>query len=183
MTRSRRATTAAAWVLVTALSLAGVALTVMEWGDLVPSDRANSLSQAPSAVLYATLGTLIVRRAGNVIGWFLLGNGASLAVNASASAYTVLGITHPGTLPAPELAGLLAEWSFVPVVSALVFMLVLFPSGTLPSPRWRPFAALALLATALAMAGFVVHPRLVALPAPGGASLTFANPLGIRHNR
>jgi signal transduction histidine kinase len=67
----------------------------------------------------------------------------------------------------------------VPVVSVLVFMLLLFPSGTLPSPRWRPFAALALLATALTMAGFVVHPRQIALPAPGGASLTIANPLGI----
>jgi signal transduction histidine kinase len=61
----------------------------------------------------------------------------------------------------------------------MIFMLLLFPSGTLPSPRWRPFAGLALLATALAMAGFVVHPRLIPLPAPGGASLTFANPLGI----
>jgi signal transduction histidine kinase len=178
VTRSRRAT-AAAWVSVTAVSLAGVVLTVMAWGDLVTSDKINELTQAPSAVLYATLGALIVRRAGNVIGWFLLGNGAVLAVNAAASAYAVLGITHPGTLPAPELVGLLAEWIFVPVFAALVFMLGLFPSGTLPSPRWRPFAALALLATALAMAGFVVHPRLIALPAPGGASLTVANPLGI----
>ena len=178
MTRVRRAT-AAAWVSVTALSLAGVVLTVMAWGHLVTSDKINELTQAPSAVLYATLGALIVRRAGNVIGWFLLGNGAVLAVNAAASAYAVLGITHPGTLPAPELVGLLAEWIFVPVFAALVFMLGLFPSGTLPSPRWRPFVALALLATALTMAGFVVHPRLIALPAPGGASLTVANPLGI----
>jgi signal transduction histidine kinase len=74
---------------------------------------------------------------------------------------------------------LLAEWSFVPVNAALVFMLLLFPSGTLPSPRWRPLAALTLLATALALAGFVVHPRLIALPAPGGESLMVANPLGI----
>ncbi len=174
-----RCVTATAWVLVTAVSLAGVVLTVMAWGHLVPSDRVNNLTGAPSAVLYATLGALVVRRAGNVIGWFLLGLGAGGAVQASASTYAVLGITHPGTLPAPELVGLLAEWSFVPVFSAIVFMLVLFPSGTLPSPRWRPFAALALLATALAMAGFVVHPRLMALPAPGGASLTVANPLGI----
>ena len=178
MTRVRRAT-AAAWVSVTAVSLAGVVLTVMEWGHLVPSDTVNSLAQAPSAVLYATLGALVVRRAGNVIGWVLLGNGAALAVNASASAYAVLGITHPGTLPAPELVGLLAEWSFIPVVSVMVFTLLLFPPGTLPSPRWRPFAALALLATALTMAGFVVHPRLIALPAPNGASLAVANPLGI----
>ena len=80
----------------------------------------------------------------------------------------MLGITHPGTLPAPELVGLLAEWSFVPVFTALGFMLLLFPSGTLPSPRWRPLAGLGLLATALTMVGFVVRPRLMALPAPGG---------------
>ena len=65
----------------------------------------------------------------------------------------MLGITQPGTLPAPELMGLLAEWSFIPVFLVLGFMLLLFPSGTLPSPRWRLFAGLALLATALAMTG------------------------------
>ena len=177
MTRSRRAT-AAAWISITAVSLAGAVLTVMASGHLVTSDTVANLGMAPSAVLYATLGAIVVRRAGNVIGWFLLGIGAGLAILPSASAYAVLGITHPGTLPAPELVGLLAEWSFVPLFSAIV--LLLFPSGTLPSPRWRPFAALALLATALAMAGFVVHPRLVALPAPGGVSVMFANPLGIK---
>jgi signal transduction histidine kinase len=178
VTGSRRVT-AVAWVLVTAVSLGGAVLTVLAWADLVISDRITNLWAAPSAVLYATLGALIVRRAGNVIGWLLLGVGVGLAIMAAASAYAVLGITHPGTLPAPELVGLLAEWSIVPVFCVFGFMLLLFPSGTLPSPRWRPFAGLALLATALAMAGVVVHPRLLALPAPGGESLVVANPLGI----
>jgi len=178
VTHSRRAT-AAAWVSVTVLSLAGAVTTVMASGHLTTSDIVGALVQAPSAVLYATLGALVVRRAGNTIGWLLLGIGAGLAAQTFTSDYAVLGITHPGTLPVPELVGLLAEWSFVPLFAAIVFMLLLFPSGTLPSPRWRPFAALALLATALTMAGFVVHPRLIALPAPGGASLTVANPLGI----
>jgi len=177
-TRSRRIT-AAAWVSITAVSLAGAVLTVLAFGDMVISDRITNLWAAPSAVLYATLGTLVVRRTGNVIGWLLLGEGAGLALMASASAYAVLGISHPGTFSAPELVGLLAEWSVVPVFAVLGFMLLLFPSGTLPSPRWRPFAGLALLATALAMAGFVVHPRLMALPAPGGESLAVANPLGV----
>ncbi|HXZ74817.1 MAG TPA: histidine kinase, partial [Streptosporangiaceae bacterium] len=180
VTRSGRAT-AVAWFAVAVLSLAGMVLTALAWGDLLTRDTVTNLWAGPAAVLYATLGALVVRRAGNVIGWFLLGVGAGVAVMASASAYAVLGITHPGTLPAPELVALLAEWIFVPVFAALAFMLLLFPSGTLPSPRWRPFAALALLATALAMAGFVIHPRLIALPAPGGssASLLVANPLGI----
>ena len=178
MTGSRRAT-AVGWASVTALSLAGAVLTVLAWSDLVTKDAVSDLSSAPAAVLYATLGALIVRRAGNVIGWLLLGIGAGLAIMPLASAYAVLGITHPGTLPAPELVGLLAECSFVPIFAGIGFMLLLFPSGTLPSPRWRPFAGLSLLATALTMAGFVVRPGLVALPAPDGTSLTFANPLGI----
>jgi signal transduction histidine kinase len=154
-------------------------LTVVASGDLVTSDTISNLAASPAAVLYATLGALVVRRARNVIGWFLLAIGASLAVVAAASAYGVQGIGHPGSLPAPKLVGLLAEWTFVPLFALIIFMLLLFPTGTLPSPRWRPLAALALLATALLAVGFVVHPRMVVLPAPGGESLAFANPLGI----
>ena len=116
MTGSRRAT-AVVWASVTALSVAGAVLTVLAWGDLKTQDAVSNLSGAPAAVLYATLGALVVRRAGNVIGWLLLGEGAGLAIMSLASAYAVLGITHPGTLPAPELVGLLAEWSFIPVLA------------------------------------------------------------------
>lgn len=179
MTRSRRAT-AAALTAVTALSLAALILTALGWHEMLTRDAVSNLGAAPAAVLYAVLGALVVRRAGNVIGWFLLGTGAATAVMLLASAYAVLGVTHSGSLPAPRLVGLLAEWSFVPVFAGVSFMLILFPTGRLPSPRWRPFATLGLLVTALTMIGFVVHPRLVQLPAPGGASLTFANPLGVR---
>jgi hypothetical protein len=67
VTRSRRAT-AVAWSSVAVLSLAGVVLTVMAWGHLATSDTVANLAGAPSAVLYATLGAVVVRRAGNVIG-------------------------------------------------------------------------------------------------------------------
>ena len=179
MAGPRRATSAV-WLSVTALSVTGVVLTVLAWGDLKTQDAVSNLASAPAAVLYATLGALVVRRAGNIIGWMLLGIGAGLAIMSLASAYAVLGITHPGTLPAPELVGLLAEWSFIPVLTGIGFMLLLFPSGSLPSPGWRPFAGLGVLATALTMIGFVVRPRLVALPSPGDTSLMFENPLGIR---
>ena len=133
---SRRAT-ALAWLAVAVLALAAAVLTVLASGPLTTSDTISNFATAPAAILYATLGALVVRRAGNVIGWFVLGVGAGTAVMGSASAYAVLGIAHPGTLPAPELMAVLAEWSFVPVFTAIIFMLLLFPSGTLPSPRWR----------------------------------------------
>ena len=179
MTSSRRAT-AIVWLLITVLSVANLILTIMARNDLATTDAVTGLIYAPAPVLYATLGALIVRRAGNVIGWMLIGIGGAQAISWLASAYAVFGVAHPGTLPAPELAGLLAEWSFIPVFTGIGFMLLLFPSGTLPSPRWRPWAGLGLLATALTMVGFVVRPRLIALPAPGGASLMLENPLGVR---
>jgi len=49
----------------------------------------------------------------------------------------------------------------------------------LPSRRWRPVAVLNFLATGLLMTGFILLPRPVALPAPGGYSLTYQNPFGI----
>jgi len=55
------------------------------WSDLATSDAVANLSFAPAPVLYATLGTLVVRRAGNAIGWMMLGLGCCLAIMALAS--------------------------------------------------------------------------------------------------
>jgi signal transduction histidine kinase len=171
---------AAGWLLVTVLALAGAILTVIVWRELAASDALANLGGSFASVVYATLGALVLWRVGNRIGWILLGVGASFAIMCLASAYAIEGITHPGTFPAPDVVGLLAEWFFVPVFVAFGFMALLFPSGTLPSPRWRPFAWAVLLVAGLAMIGFAVRPRLVALPAPGGVSLSIPNPWGVR---
>jgi signal transduction histidine kinase len=64
-------------------------------------------------------------------------------------------------------------------VFTIAFMFLLFPAGRLPSRRWRPVAAAGLVLGVLTTAGLVVHPRLVELPAPGGVSVLFANPLAV----
>ena len=70
----------------------------------------------------------------------------------------------------------MAEWIFFPVVAVLAYTLLLFPTGTLPSRRWRPVVVLNFLAIGLLMIGFILVPRPVAIPAPGGFSLTYQNP-------
>jgi signal transduction histidine kinase len=153
-------------------------LTLVARDNLAKGDLASQLALAVSIAAYATLGALIVRRAGNVIGWIMLGAGAAQAFLTIASVYAVIGIaTFPGSLPAAKQVGTLAECSFPAVVFTVAFMFLLFPTGTLPSRRWRPVAAAGLVLAALTTAGLVVHPRLVALIAPGGASLSYPNPL------
>jgi signal transduction histidine kinase len=176
---ARRAT-AAVWLLTAAISGTAAGLTLAGWDGYRVHDALWNLADLPAELLYASLGVLIVRRAGNPIGWMLLGLAVALSVMTLTSAWAVLGVRHPGTLPAPRLMGLLAEWAFVPVLSGLAFLFLLYPTGRLPSRRWRPFAAAALALTGLALAGVLVHPRQMALPAPGGVSLFLPNPLGIR---
>ncbi|MDP9343065.1 MAG: hypothetical protein M3Q23_13455 [Actinomycetota bacterium] len=178
----RRAVRAARWVLVaTALiAAAGAALTGVAWGDLALGDALANAGAAAAGLVYAGLGVLIVRRAGNLIGWMLLGEGVSFAILCLASAYSVVGVVaHPGALPAPRLVGAIAEWDFVPCAAGVAFIFFVFPTGALPSRRWRPIVTLGVLASVVELVALVWTPRLVALPAPGGVSVKFPNPLGV----
>lgn len=175
----QRRAAAAVWAGVVAIAVAGLAETIIALKYMVASDAIPSLCTLPSAVLYATLGTLIVRRAGNVTGWYLICGGISGAVVAAGSAYAILGVRNPGSLPAPRIVGLLAELSFLPLIFGIAFMFLVFPTGHLPSRRWRPIAVACVLLIAVLMIGMLLFPGRVSLPAPGGISLVYPNPLGI----
>src|SRR5690349_12573518 len=108
------------WWLTVALGAAGCVLTVLAQGDLTKGDFISNLGEPLAGVYYGALGVLIVRRAANRIGWLMLGAGALIAVDAVASGYGVIGIRHPGTLPAATLVGLFAEWIFVPLFTTLI---------------------------------------------------------------
>ena len=168
------------WAATVLIALAGMILTAMAWSDLHPSDAYSNLGSSAAAAAYATLGALIVRRVRNPVGWLLLSEGAGLGLMTLVSVYAVLGVTaHPGALPAARQVGAVDEWIFFAVVALLAHTFFLFPTGTLPSRRWRPVAVLNFLATGLLLIGFILVPRTVALPAPGGISLIYQNPFGI----
>jgi len=170
----------ALWAGSVLIAIAGAVLTGITWGDFKANDAIDQVGSSVSTVAYATLGALIIRRVRNPIGWLWLIAGVSLGLMALFSAYALLGITtHPGAVPAPRQVGAVGEWLFFPVVAVLACALLLFPTGALRSPRWRPVVVLNFLATGLLMIGYILVPRPVALPAPGGYTLTYQNPFGI----
>ena len=170
------------WAVVVLAAVAAAVLTVVARGDLVTGDLSSNLAAAASAATYATLGALIVRRAGNRMGWVMLGEGAALAFLGLASIYAVLGVaTFPGSLPAGKQVGALAQSSFAVVVFTIAFLFLLFPTGTLPSRRWVPLAAVGVLLTILTTAGRTIQPGPVQLIAPGGVSVIVPNPLAVEH--
>jgi hypothetical protein len=99
------------------------------------------------------LGGLIAsRRPRNPYGWVWLGFGLSLAVaqlESSLSAYAR--VAESGTLVAPlAVAHVLRLGNQVSLVLA-PFLLLLFPTGRLPSRRWRPVAWISALSGAMIM--------------------------------
>jgi len=169
-------------LVILAAVLGGVALilTALVHGHLDPKDSFPSVFAALSGIAYAAMGALVVRRARNVIGWILQGVGLGLTVVSLSGVYSVAGIAwRPGTFPGAVLAGAIGEWVFGPTVTALGFLLFLFPSGTLPSRRWRPVLTVGLVAAGITTIGFIVNPAAYGVPAPGGLSFRIANPGGI----
>ena len=108
----------------------------------------------------AAVGALVAsRRPRHPVGWLLLGVGLGLVVSLLVQAYVGYGLlARPGSLPgARYLAGF--AYSTVPIwLSCAGFVLLLTPTGTLPSPRWRWWARLAAAAPVVTVLGSVVQP-------------------------
>jgi hypothetical protein len=108
--------------------------------------------RAVLAVTYPLVGTLIVRRhPTNPIGWILCSIGLSAGLVSFTDEYARYALwTAPGSLPGGLLMAWLTTWVWAGGIPLLItFLLLLFPDGQLPSPRWRPVAWLSALLIAL----------------------------------
>ena len=91
-----------------------------------------------SFILFPFIGVLLAsRRPDNALGWLMLAIGIFAFEPISGYGEYAIATGRPGG----ALAVAISAWTWVPTVGlAGTFLLLLFPDGHLPSPRWRWFA-------------------------------------------
>ena len=110
-------------------------------------------SYAPQVFIvpgFATVGALIAARRTSRVGWLFLGLGLVAALQAWAMVYAERdALIDPASLPAASAVQLLSGWLWPLNYLLFCLILLLFPDGHLPSPRWRPTARFILAAQGL----------------------------------
>ena len=128
------------------------------------------LAYAGSVLAFATVGALVAsRRPGNPIGWILLSAGVAYEIGG----LSVLAAEAGGHGSWDTLLAWVGAWVWMVAISPVAtFGLLLFPSGRLPSARWRPVAWLAGAGLAALVCGLAL--------APGRfEDMAIENPLGL----
>ena len=132
--------------------------------------RGNALTGVATLVFipsFATVGALLAwKRPANPIGWLLSATGLTYSV----ATLSLLLAQFPGTRVWSHWLG----WLWLAGIGFVVFVLLLFPTGRLPSRRWRPVAWAAGVTAAGWGLGNAFAPVIIT-----AAPLTVPNPIGV----
>src|SRR5215211_7576228 len=181
---SRRTAAWLAWSLVV-LSVAfvagGVALAqtmrspALELPYGSAGDADNVILTLATALTFSVVGAIVAsRHPRNTIGWIFCTMGLVTGLDHLARGYAEFWLASDwGPRSLGETAAWFATWAWTVQTIALTFLLLLFPNGRLPSPRWRPVAWCA----GLGISGSVVSFALIA--GPLGDFPQIVNPYGV----
>lgn len=129
-----------AWVLA-CLAYVGDVVFLVITQDVYPQDTGVLLQAAEdfAFVIVATLALVVLRsQPRNQVGWWLMVAGLSFPLEGFFAGLTAYGWSRFGAVGWVEWVGWIPRWIWLLIQINIPFLLLYYPNGKLPSPRWRP---------------------------------------------
>jgi signal transduction histidine kinase len=132
----------------------------LSWATPVPDIWGFRGDAVILALTFGSIGLLLARHhPQNPIGWLLLAAGLVSAIIEFCIEYANYALlTKPGALSYGRLAAWTASWVWVIAIAMLIYTFLLFPTGHLPSARWRPVTWFVVVAFSLMTITFMIQP-------------------------
>jgi hypothetical protein len=158
------------WAVSVALTATALVYTAV---DPLPAKLASEAGSAADGAVgvvfiaaFATVGALLAwKRPGNPIGWLLAAAGLAYAVGV----FSLVLYHYPRTLTLANWLG----WTWLVGLGLCALVVLLFPTGDLPSRRWRPAAWAACAGLATWTLGNAFGPKIIT------QSPSMRNPIGV----
>jgi signal transduction histidine kinase len=159
------------WGLSLTLALAALTMSAV---DRTLARAAENSIYVVIFMAFGVVGALVIgRQPRNAVGWLLLTVAVLAGLSFFAGEYANHGTrVDPGSLPGVAWAWWMGDFLWVGILALpTTFLLLLFPDGRVPSPRWRPVLWILTAFFATALTGFALDPVTYA----GG----YENPIGV----
>jgi signal transduction histidine kinase len=182
--RGGRTTALAVGLALAALGAAAATaiLAFLNRASLPNFDAADPIAIVVPIGLAVVGGLVAARQPRNPTGWLFLFIAAVTGLQGVEDQYARFAlVTHPGALPGAVWAAWLDSWSLALIfpTGAVAVLLLMLPDGHLPSRRWRPVAAIAVVAMAVSAVLTMLAPGPLAASANGQSYPLPQNPLGL----
>jgi hypothetical protein len=124
------------------------------------TNDASVVANLVTLLTFSVVGAIIAsRHPRNTIGWLFCSVGVTIGLNSFAGDYAEYWLAGGTSMKSlAETAAWFSSWAWILLTYVPTsFVLLLFPDGRLPSPRWRPVAWGAALGIAGSVAGYALE--------------------------
>jgi hypothetical protein len=148
------------WALILGIAAAIVAMKTSGWQGAGNTSDTSGVALFCALFAFATMGALVAAQVPrNPMGWIFLAIpfGGALAGITENVAFQGL-VYKPGSIPGALAFAWVYSWAWYPLIGLLGFVLLLYPTGTVPGPRWRPVAWALGAVLAVMTLGYMLYP-------------------------